>query len=213
MSEVDILKVILEANPGLSIDDALKLTDKAIKSLSKTKADIAKGNTGASDDGNGPVDKKMSGHGYTKADLKVNPMSALKGEKATCCLCGKPFDVITKTHLWVSHGITPVQYRELCGYASDTKLMTDAQLKKKQEILEKAKPWEHTTHCKNNQTKGVANQAAKEAAAQLMDEIDTDDKSTPKETPKDAKSDTKPQANASGKPEKKDDKGDNAPKS
>jgi hypothetical protein len=210
MSEVDILKVILEANPGLSIDDALKLTDKAIKSLSKTKADIAKGNTGASDDSNGPVDKKTSGHGYTQADFKFNPMQALQGEKATCCLCGKKFDLISKTHLWVSHGITPEEYRNLCGYSPTQSLMTEGYRQQRADKLKESKPWEKTDRWIEKQARKTA---AKEAASQAVDEIVSDDKSTPKETPKDAKSDTKPQANASGKPEKKDDKGDNALKS
>ncbi|BAH76738.1 MucR family transcriptional regulator [Solidesulfovibrio magneticus] len=205
MSEVAILKVILEANPGLSIDDALKLTDKAIKSLSKTKADIAKGNTGASDDGNGPADKKMSGHGYTQADLKCNPVNALQGDKATCCLCGKQFDIITKPHLRESHGITPEEYRNLCGYSPTQRLMTETYRQQRANKLKGNEPWKQTNRWKDKQAREAA---AREAASQAVDEIVTDDKSTPMETPKAPKSDAKPQANASGTPEKKDDKGD-----
>lgn len=210
MSEVDILKVILEANPGLSIDDALKLTDKAIKSLSKTKADIAKGNTGASDDVVSPTDNKQQKHQYTQADFKFNPMQALQGDKATCVLCGKKFDVISKTHLWVSHGITPDQYRNLCGYSPTQNLMTESYRQQRADKLKESKPWEKTDRWKDKQDREAA---AKEAASQAVDEIVTDDKSTPMETPKAPKSDAKPQANASGTPEKKDDKGDSTLKS
>ncbi|WP_428560415.1 MAG: MucR family transcriptional regulator [Solidesulfovibrio sp. DCME] len=210
MSEVAILKVILEANPGLSIDDALKLTDKAIKSLSKTKADIAKGNTGASDDVVSPTDNKQQKHQYTQADFKFNPMQALQGDKATCVLCGKKFDVISKTHLWVSHGITPEEYRNLCGYSPTQRLMTETYRQQRANKLKGNEPWKQTNRWKDKQAREAA---AREAASQAVDGIDTDDKSTPKETPKAPKSDAKPQANASGTPEKKDDKGDNAPKS
>ena len=210
MSEVDILRVILEANPGLSIDDALKLTDKAIKSLSKTKADIAKGNTEASDDVVSPIDNKQQKHQYTQADFKFNPMQALQGDKATCVLCGKKFDVISKTHLWVSHGITPDQYRNLCGYSPTQNLMTESYRQQRADKLKESKPWEKTDRWKDKQARKAA---VKEAAAKDVDEIDNDDKSTPKETPKAPKSDAKPQANASGTLEKKDDKGDHAPKS
>ncbi|KHK00312.1 hypothetical protein NY78_4263 [Desulfovibrio sp. TomC] len=88
--------------------------------------------------------------------------------------------------------------------------MTDVQLKKKQAILEKAKPWEKTDRWQGKQAR---ESVTKEAADKVVDEIVSDDKSIPKETAKAPKSDTKPQANASGKPEKKDDKGDHAPKS
>lgn len=210
MSEVDILKVIMDANPSLPFDDALKLTDKAIKSLSKTKLDIAMGNTGASNDVVSPTDNKQQKHQYTQADFKFNPMQALQGDKATCVLCGKKFDVISKTHLWVSHGITPEEYRNLCGYPPEQNLMTEGYRKQRADKLKESEPWKKTDRWKDKQAREAA---AKEAAAKVVDEIVTDDKSTPKETPKAPKSDAKPQANASGKPEKKDDKGDNAPKS
>jgi predicted transcriptional regulator len=210
MSEVDILKVIMDANPSLPFDDALKLTDKAIKSLSKTKLDIAMGNTGASNDVVSPTDNKQQKHQYTQADFKFNPMQALQGDKATCVLCGKKFDVISKTHLWVSHGITPEEYRNLCGYSPTQNLMTESYRQQRADKLKESEPWKKTDRWKDKQAREAA---AKEAAAKDVDEIDNDDKPTPKETPKAPKSETKPQANVSGTPEKKDDKGDNAPKS
>ncbi len=203
--ETDILKIIMDANPSLPFDDALKLTDKAIKSLSKTKLDIAMGNTGASNDVVSPTDNKQQKHQYTHADFKFNPMQALQGDKATCVLCGKKFDVISKTHLWVSHGITPEEYRNLCGYPPEQNLMTEGYRKQRADKLKESEPWKKTDRWKNKH--------AGEAAAKEVDEIDNDDKPTPKETPKAPKSDTKPQSNASGMPEKKDDKGENAPKS
>ena len=204
-NDVSIIRAIMELHPALAIDDQIHLATKVMKGLAKAKADIAMGNNVIRDDDGGPVDKKTSGHGYTQADLKFNPVNALQGDKATCCLCGKQFDIITKPHLRESHGITPEEYRNLCGYSPTQRLMTEGYRKQRADKLKASAPWEKTDRWKNKH--------AGEAAAKDVDKIDNDDKPTPKETPKDAKSDTKPQANASGKPEKKDDKGNNAPKS
>ena len=206
--ETDILKIILNANPSLPFEDALKLTDKAIKSLSKTKLDIAMGTTTtrASDGGDDPADSKQQKHQYTQADFKFNPVQALQGDKATCVLCGKKFDVISKTHLSVSHGITPEQYRNLCGYSPAQSLMTESYRQQRADKLKESKPWEKTDRWQEKQAREAA---AREAASQAVDEIDNDDKSTPVETAKAPKSDTKPQNKASAKPEK-DDKGESA---
>ncbi|WP_075355215.1 MucR family transcriptional regulator [Desulfovibrio sp. DV] len=204
-NDVSIFRAIMELHPALAIDDQIHLATKVMKGLAKAKADIAMGNTVVRDDDGGTADNKQREHPYTKADLKVNPMSALKGEKATCCLCGKDFDVISKAHLSVSHKITPEQYRELCGYAPDTKLMTDAQLQKKKDILNKAKPWEKTDRWQGKQAK----QAEQDTATKAADGSGTDQNTAPKESPKAVKSDTKPQNKASAKPEK-DDKGESA---
>jgi predicted transcriptional regulator len=209
-NDVSIIRAIMELHPALAIDDQIHLATKVMKGLAKAKADIAMGNTVVRDDAVSPTDNKQQKHQYTQADFKFNPMQALQGDKATCVLCGKKFDVISKTHLWVSHGITPEEYRNLCGYPPEQNLMTEGYRQQRGDKLRESKVWEKTKRWQDKQKRDAA---ARDAAAKAVDEIDTDDKSTPKETPKDAKSDTKPQYNASGKPEKKDDKGDNAPKS
>ena len=209
-SDVSIIRAIMELHPALAIDDQIHLATKVMKGLAKAKADIAMGNTVVRDDDGGPADNKQQKHQYTQADFKFNPMQALQGDKATCVLCGKKFDVISKTHLWVSHGITPDQYRNLCGYSPTQNLMTESYRQQRADKLKESKPWEKTDRWKDKQARKAA---VKEAAAKDVDEIDNDDKSTPKETPKAPKSDAKPQANASGTLEKKDDKGDHAPKS
>jgi len=165
VNEVEmIMRAIMDTHPGLSMDDQILLAGKAYRGISKIKADIAKGITGTGDEETGSQENIQPGHGYTKADLKENPMSALKGEKATCCLCGKHYDIITSVHLWSKHKITPEQYRELCGYSPDTKLMTDAQLQKKKDILNKAKPWEKTNRWQNNHPEEVVNATDKGSA-------------------------------------------------
>jgi predicted transcriptional regulator len=204
-NDVSIIRAIMELHPALAIDDQIHLATKVMKGLAKAKADIAMGNTVVRDDAGAPADNKQQKHQYTQADFKFNPMQALQGDKATCVLCGKKFDVISKTHLWVSHGITPDQYRNLCGYPPEQNLMTEGYRKQRADKLKESEPWKKTDRWKNKH--------AGEAAAKDVDEIDNDDKPTPKETPKAPKSDAKPQANASGTPEKKDDKGNNAPKS
>lgn len=204
-NDVSIIRAIMELHPALAIDDQIHLATKVMKGLAKAKADIAMGNTVVRDDDGGPTNNKQQKHQYTQADFKFNPVQALQGDKATCVLCGKKFDVISKPHLRESHGITPEEYRNLCGYSPTQNLMTESYRQQRANKLKESAPWKQTNRWKDKQAREAA---AKEAASQAVDEIVTDDKSTPMETPKAPKSDAKPQANASGTPEKKDDKGD-----
>lgn len=74
---------------------------------------------------------------YTRRDLKVKPQNAITEDAITCCLCGAKRQSLTSTHL-ATHDINKEEYRKLCGYAPDQKLMSGRRLEKSREIIGRA---------------------------------------------------------------------------
>ena len=66
-----------------------------------------------------PAPKKI----FTKADLVFNPAEAITDNTITCCLCGKAACSLTSRHL-ANLGINVEEYKYLCGYPSEQKLMS-----------------------------------------------------------------------------------------
>lgn len=66
-----------------------------------------------------PVTKKI----FTKQDLVCDPAGAITDNTITCCLCGKAACSLTSRHL-ANHGINVEEYKYLCGYPSEQKLMS-----------------------------------------------------------------------------------------
>lgn len=66
-----------------------------------------------------PVKKKV----FSKQDLVCDPAGAITDNTITCCLCGKAACSLTSRHL-ASHGINVEEYKYLCGYPSEQKLMS-----------------------------------------------------------------------------------------
>ncbi|MDD2967842.1 MAG: MucR family transcriptional regulator [Desulfovibrionaceae bacterium] len=58
----------------------------------------------------------------TKRNLKCDPATAIDHMSIRCCLCEKEGRRLSSVHL-ASHGITPEEYRKLCGYAPEQPLM------------------------------------------------------------------------------------------
>ena len=67
----------------------------------------------------------------------VRPEEAISDESVVCCLCGRSFQNLTAKHL-LSHGISVDEYRKLCGYAPEQKLICSNLLEKLQENVQKA---------------------------------------------------------------------------
>lgn len=66
-----------------------------------------------------PAPKKI----FSKADLVCDPAEAITDSTITCCLCGKAACSLTSRHL-ANHGINVEEYKYLCGYPSEQKLMS-----------------------------------------------------------------------------------------
>lgn len=65
-----------------------------------------------------PKKKKL-----TRRDLIINPEEAITDDSVKCCLCGKEGSSLTSRHL-AQHGISVEEYKKLCGYAENQKLMS-----------------------------------------------------------------------------------------
>ena len=74
---------------------------------------------------------------FTKRNLVAKPEEAITTELVQCCLCGKTFQNLTAKHL-LSHGISADEYKKLCGYAPEQKLICGNLLEKLQENVQKA---------------------------------------------------------------------------
>lgn len=60
--------------------------------------------------------------------LVIKPKQAITNEAVFCCLCGKEYKRLTKTHLEKEHGISVEQYKEMCGYNKEQSLFAGALL-------------------------------------------------------------------------------------
>lgn len=80
-----------------------------------------------------PVRKRR----YTKRSLKISPKDAITKDVIYCCLCEKPYKSITSRHL-NTHGISVEDYKKLCGYAPETKLMSEDHLESSRNNVRKA---------------------------------------------------------------------------
>lgn len=58
-----------------------------------------------------------------RKDLVCKPEDAITDEYITCCLCGKESSSLTSRHL-AQHDISVEEYKRLCGYTDDQKLMS-----------------------------------------------------------------------------------------
>lgn len=74
---------------------------------------------------------------YTKRSLVVKPEDAISEEEITCCICGKSFQNLTTKHI-ESHDLSVEEYKKLCGYAPDQKLISSKLLNKLQSNVLKA---------------------------------------------------------------------------
>ena len=66
---------------------------------------------------------------FTKRSLVVRPEEAIGDDVVQCCLCGRGFQNLTAKHL-LSHGISVDEYKKLCGYVPEQKLICKNLLEK-----------------------------------------------------------------------------------
>ncbi|MBQ9406371.1 MAG: MucR family transcriptional regulator [Desulfovibrio sp.] len=76
---------------------------------------------------------------YTKRSLQGrDPQQAIQDDTIMCCLCGETKTSISSAHLKSVHGITPDEYRKLCGYAPNQQLACKQLQLKRAEAIQKA---------------------------------------------------------------------------
>lgn len=74
-------------------------------------------------------------------ETSVDPAKSIKEKSITCVECGKSFKLLTKKHL-ASHGLTPEQYREKCGYKKGTPLVCKSLQRERRKKMRSMKLWE-----------------------------------------------------------------------
>ncbi len=77
----------------------------------------------------------------TAETLSLDPRKAIKEKSITCVECGKSFKLLTKKHL-SSHGITPEEYRERCGYKKGTPLVCKSLQRERRKKMRSMRLWE-----------------------------------------------------------------------
>lgn len=71
----------------------------------------------------------------------IDPLKAIKEKSITCVECGKSFKLLTKKHL-ASHGYTPEEYREHCGYKKGAPLVCKALQRERRKKMRAMRLWE-----------------------------------------------------------------------
>lgn len=74
-------------------------------------------------------------------EAAIEPAKAIKEKSITCVECGKSFKLLTKKHL-ASHGLTPEEYREKCGYKKGTPLVCKSLQRERRKKMRSMRLWE-----------------------------------------------------------------------
>jgi predicted transcriptional regulator len=76
----------------------------------------------------------------TAVQATVDPQKAIREKTILCCICGKSFKVITKKHL-ATHGLTPEEYREKCGYKKKLPLVCKSLQRERRKKMKEMQLW------------------------------------------------------------------------
>lgn len=71
----------------------------------------------------------------------IDPAKAIKEKNIVCVECGRSFKLLTKKHL-ATHGLTPEEYRERCGYKKNTPLVCKSLQRDRRKKMKDMKLWE-----------------------------------------------------------------------
>lgn len=74
-------------------------------------------------------------------ETAMDPAKAIKEKSITCVKCGKSFKLLTKKHL-ATHGLTPEEYREECGYKKGTPLVCKSLQRERRKKMRSMRLWE-----------------------------------------------------------------------
>lgn len=103
---------LIEANGKLAERDKIEAIAESVK-LETTQDAVSEIETDMP-----PAPRKK----YTRRNLVAKPEEAIGKEFVECCLCGRKVQSLTARHL-SSHAISMDEYKKLCGYAPDQKLI------------------------------------------------------------------------------------------
>jgi len=73
-------------------------------------------------------------------EVACDPAKSVREKTVSCCVCGKAFKIITKKHL-LSHGLTPVEYREKFGYKKGMPLVCKSLQRERRKKMKEMELW------------------------------------------------------------------------
>lgn len=150
IKDSELLKLVMERYPEQPFDFILeqftifkaglieangKLAerDKAEDIAESAKIEVTQDAVSETETDMSPAPKKK----YTRRNLVAKPEEAIGKEFVECCLCGRKVQSLTARHL-LSHGISMDEYKKLCGYAPDQKLICGNLMEKLQKNVLRA---------------------------------------------------------------------------
>ncbi len=145
ISDAELLKLVMdryrEQPTSFVIDQFVTLKAGLIQANNKLALvgmeELATESTLAIDENSPEAEAPTLKKKYTKRNLVLKPEEAIGEEQVQCCLCGRAFQNLTAKHL-LSHDITVEEYKKLCGYAPEQKLIAAKLLARLQENVQRA---------------------------------------------------------------------------
>lgn len=147
ITDAELLKLVMDRFPEADTDGIVEQFSLLKVGLLQANAKLAVGDAGqqgveeqsisATDEA--PAPKKR----YTRRSLVVKPEEAIGDDTVQCCICGKAFQNLNAKHIQ-NHELTVEEYKKLCGYGRDQKLISRNLLAKLQENVQKA---QNAHHC------------------------------------------------------------------
>ena len=171
MEQLDLMKAIIESNPGINVEDAWKMYRDLVTRMHALDSQLRTGETSAQpetvsdapSEESKPVKESLT-KGYTRRSLKVKPQDAIQKDTIACCICGKTMVSINTRHLASHNGLTKEGYLKLCGYPADQSLMSLNHLSKMKAQVLKAQKAREKKQSERGNTPVKARKNKKEAA-------------------------------------------------
>lgn len=117
---IEYIMAQYEIAKRMSMDIERRLTEKQVNECVTVSPEMTVEDTASE------VDKPLEAPKRKKAgrkDLICKPEEAITDDYIKCCLCGKESSSLTSRHL-AQHDISVEEYKKLCGYPEDRKLMS-----------------------------------------------------------------------------------------
>jgi predicted transcriptional regulator len=96
-----------------------------VQKLSRSIQSIAEGGDGAIESPEAPA---------------CDPKKSIREKSIICCVCGKPFKLITKKHL-ASHDLTPAEYKERFGFKKNQPLVCKSLQRERRKKMKEMELW------------------------------------------------------------------------
>ncbi len=167
IDKTELLRMIMENNPGLSPNAILEQYDIYLKGLDNVHAGSFISSTAVTVENVEMLEQSSKNTasakgaktsltcGYTKRHLTIKPEDAIGDDTIACCICGKTYKTLTERHLAIHNGLTREGYLKLCGYSPRQPLMARNHLARMKHNVLKAQLSRKTGEKKTSTSKSL----------------------------------------------------------